>query len=236
MRLGKTYRYLLIYRPNLKVFPQTYRHRFVSLFKKAHEISGLEYFEGKPKPYTFSLRISAIAKPDYLILNNNKIGLLISCISPEYLSALVEGLSQIEEFSLYPELKIFLESIKPLKIPKIHEGMLFRTLAPVSIEKNNKPVLPWDKNFHEVFNEVHEKIFALLGLKYKEVKLFFKDFKKVVVKHTFLEFRKSTKKEYMYLTCFLGNFRMFGDEETIRLLYLNGVGLRTSEGFGFLKV
>jgi len=236
MRPEKVYRYLITYKTNLKVFPQTYRHRFVSLFKKVHKISGLEYFEGKPKPYAFCLRISAAVKPDYLILNTNRIGLLISCISPEYLSALVEGFSQIEEFSIYPELKIFLENIKPLKIPKVYEGMLFKTLAPVSIEKHNKPVLPWDKDFPEVFNEVHEKIFSLLGLKYREVKLDFKDFKKVVVKHTFWEFRKSTKKEYMYLTCFLGSFRMFGDEKTIRLLYLKGVGLRTSEGFGLLKV
>ncbi len=86
------------------------------------------------------------------------------------------------------------------------------------------------------FNNLHRKIFESFNLNYEDVEIDFLNYRKVVVKHFLESFKEKTNKNYMFLTCFEGAFRIKGNPKVIEFFYKKGIGNRTSQGFGCVVV
>ncbi len=166
---------------------------------------------------------------------------LIICSSDYFfIIDLYNGILKMKEFHFNTEITLKPSKVVILKEKEIPgDEAIFRTLSPILIEdKNGKPILPDNEDFLENFNEVQSRILKDIrgyGLKTKII-LEPINIKKSVVKHTIRWFRKETGKPYMTLTCFEGTFKMKGDREDLRDLYLSGIGLRTGQGFGLVEV
>jgi CRISPR-associated endoribonuclease Cas6 len=173
------------------------------------------------------------------IPNESKLSFVVS--SPDYffIIGLYNGLLKIKEFPIDSETNIKLYGKQIMREKEITENeVIFRTLSPILIEdKNEKPVLPWDEKFYECFNETQSRILKDIrgyGLR-SDVIIEPIKIRKSVIKHYIRWFRKETGKPYMVLTCFEGIFKMKGEVDDLRDLYVSGVGLRTGQGFGLIE-
>lgn len=233
--------------------PVTYRTSFMSLIKEALKNQSAQYYNdlyfwnGKknkhPKPFTFAIRFSNFhIDGDYINLYNEELSLYISSIDVEFLIRLYNGLI---DRKLYPYplsegnkisfIRSFLINEKELK----NETVSFKTMSPILIEnEDKKPLLPDDTDFQDEFNKLVNKELSTLrgyGLK-KELHFIPIKIKKDVVKHRINEFTEKTGKKYMMLTAFSGSFTLQGDIEDLDYLYKSGVGIRRSEGMGYVEV
>ena len=173
------------------------------------------------------------------IPDKSKLSFIVS--SPDYffIIGLYNGLLKIKEFPIDSETNIKFHGTQIMREKEITENeVIFRTLSPILIEdKNEKPVLPWDENFNENLNEIQNRILKDsrgYGLR-SDVIIEPVNIRKSVVKHYIRWFRKETGKPYMVLTCFEGLFKMKGEVDDLRDLYVSGIGLRTGQGFGLIE-
>ncbi|MEK7433015.1 MAG: CRISPR-associated endoribonuclease Cas6 [Cyanobacteriota bacterium] len=140
------------------------------------------------------------------------------------------------------KIELELESSIAINRPEIKNNeIIFKTLSPILIQdSNDKPFLPNDEGFNDLFNEIHNRIFLNKNIKgealYEKLEFIDINTKKQVVKHTISEFREKTKKPFMYLNCFIGTFKVKGHPKDLELLYNMGIGNRTSQGFGMVEV
>lgn len=222
-----------------------------------------EKFSKKVKPFSFAVILPKEKKVEkekflidenfeikdivFILPENSFLSFIISSSDFEFMANLYNGfvslLEQRKNFRFNNEISLEIIKIIPLNEKDINsDKMKFRTLSPVLIEdKEGNPILkngefPFEK-FNTELNIIQDKIFKDLrgyGLK-KE--LIFKplDYKKQVVKHTFKDIREKLGKPYATLTCFEGCFELEGDPEDINFVYQNGLGLRTSQGFGMIE-
>mgnify|MGYP000019105798 CR=1 FL=1 len=244
-------RFKITFELNNNKFPIIYRNKFISFFKLALEKENvLDYYYNakKPKPFTFALITNAKISKDkkkfkffdyeletnYFILKNRSLSLVFSTFDYEFGVYIYNGILRIKEFKFSEEITLYPKRILLLNEPKFDlEEYTFKTISPILIEnKEDKPILPYDKNFVLEFNNFHRKIFESFGLNYKDVEISFLDCRKVLVKHFLKSFKEKTNKKYMFLTCFNGIFKIKGSSEVIEFLYKKGIGNRTSQGFG----
>lgn len=215
--------------------PLLFRNRFMSLLKSCS--CGL--YEGrKPRPFSFFLSFDGRLEGSTFKLKKPFATLYMSFLYRELALKVAGFLSEVENFPLDRRVSLRVISVEKQKSESIKSpDVVFKTLSPVIIEsKEDKPVLPYCKDFQEEFNRLHEGIFRELGFDYSPVELDFDYWKKAVIKHTLRGFRQSAGKSLMFMTGFLGRFRVRGEPEVLNLLYLKGIGVRTGEGFGFVDI
>ncbi|ERM91452.1 CRISPR-associated protein Cas6 [Caldanaerobacter subterraneus subsp. yonseiensis KB-1] len=252
-----------IINPKTEIFelPIYYRTFFMSFIKEALSEYNQEYFkklywwEGKKnkwqKPFVFAVNLFNMNfTTDNKVLFRGDIVLNLSTSDYEFFINIYNSLinNPLYPYNLTETYKIKLKRTYLVKEPEeFNTTMAFKTFSPILIEKKEEdkkmPVLPFDERFEEVFNDVVDfeirNIRLLRGQnKGLQKKLTFKpiNIKKTVIKHRISEFIENTKKDYMYLTGFSGLFELSGDPEDLRELYLNGIGFRRGQGFGFIEV
>lgn len=234
--------------------PIVYRHRIMALIKESLKISNSEYKSllyntrkgpHKPKPFTFYLRLA----PSWRMVNDSfefgreaRCRLFISTSDYEFLIHLYNGLIAIKTFEMERDNPINIGRCTLLQSKEIYdEEVVFKTLSPILIEdKEERPIIPQrhSKNFDTEFCEIHNRILKTIrgsGLK-REIEFFPVKIRKAVVKHYISDFERLTGKRYMMLTCFEGIIKLKGDREDLQFLYDNGIGLRTSQGFGMVDI
>lgn len=218
-----------------KYLPLLFRNSVMSALKS---LLGEEYFtERSPRPFSFFLSFQGELDTNRFLLKEPYARLYMSFLDKKLGEETAGKLISLRDFPIDKNLKISVNSIKSLRVKKIDQRAVFKVLSPAIIEdKEDKPILPWDRNFEREFNLLHRKVFDLLGYSYEDVSLRYLFWKKVVIKHTLRGFRRASGKRVMYLTGFVGRFELKGNPESLKLLYLKGWGVRTGEGFGFVDV
>ncbi|KAF2960853.1 CRISPR-associated endoribonuclease Cas6 [Fervidobacterium sp. 2310opik-2] len=248
--------------PKEEIFelPIYYRTLFMRLMKEALSKYNQEYFKNLywwgdkknkwQKPFVFAVNFSNMNITNNSVLFKGDISLNLSTSDYEFFINMYNGLinNQLYPYNLTEVHKIKLKRSYLMREPESFDTtMRFKTFSPILIERkdgNEKiPVLPFDERFEEFFNEFVDfeirNIRILRGQnKGLQRKLTFKpiNVKKTVVKHRISDFVEKTKKDYMYLTGFSGLFELSGDPEDLKELYLNGIGLRRGQGFGFIEL
>lgn len=238
-----------------------YRSFVMSLIKQALNTSDPNYFkklyywDGKKnkwtKPFCF-----AVGFPDFKLLEGNiycnkQFYVNISSSDYEFIINLTNGLLQdnLYPFPMPNGNSFVLKSSTYIRDTDIRdEKVTFKALSPILIERtiNGKkhPVTPFDNDFIDYFNTVvdmevssirylqtGEKRGLKRRLEFEPLKI-----KKEVVKHRINEFQEKTGKDYMILTGFTGSFVLKGDPEDLNVINQNGLGLRRSQGFGYVEV
>ncbi|MDT7880524.1 MAG: CRISPR-associated endoribonuclease Cas6 [Candidatus Hydrothermia bacterium] len=248
-------RFKVIFHLNNSKFPIIYRNRFISFFKLALEkenVLNYYYNAKKPKPFTFALITNAKISKDnekfhffdyeievnYFILQNKSLSLIFSTYDYEFGVYIYNGILKIKEFKFSKEITLYPRKILLLNEPKFDNNEYqFKTISPILIEnKEDKPILPSNENFISEFNNFHRKIFESFNLTYEDLEIDFLSYRKVVVKHFLESFKEKTNKNYMFLTCFEGIFKIKGNPKVIEFLYKKGIGNRTSQGFGCVDI
>lgn len=248
-------RFKVIFEINNNKFPIIYRNRFISFFKLALEkenVLNYYYNSKKPKPFTFALITNAKIsnnndkfkffdyeiETNYFVLQNRNLSLIFSTSDYEFGVYVYNGILKVKEFKFSNEITLYPKKIFLLNEPSFDRTEYqFKTISPILIEsKEDKPILPSDENFVLEFNNFHRRIFESFNLSYEDVEIDFLNFRKVVVKHFLESFKEKTNKNYMFLTCFEGIFKIKGNPKVIEFLYKKGIGNRTSQGFGCVVV
>lgn len=238
-----------------------YRSFIMSLIKQALQTSDPEYFkklyywDGKKnkwtKPFCFAVGFPKFQLHKDVILCNKQFNLNISSSDYEFLVHLTNGLLQDK---LYPfrisnnNSFTFHSSVYIKDTPVVSEQVTFRTLSPILIEKvengKKEPVLPFDDGFLETLNIIADM--EISSIRYMQTgqkqglkkRLEFEPLKirKEVIKHKINDFINITGKNYMTLTGFSGSFILKGHPDDLNVISENGLGLRRSQGFGFVEV
>lgn len=166
---------------------------------------------------------------------SDTVSLYISSHSPEVIQAIVEG------FMTSPSMKIgetdfVADDIKPLKEPKIYNGVLFSTLSPIivrTVKFENNRMKIWDLYPSEP--TFFDKLRKVMLLRYSELYGHTPEdsaFKVEVVK--FKPVRILVADTYYRGSLMI--FRYFGSQEIARFGYDLGFGEKTRYGFGMVKV
>ena len=234
---------------NTKEIPVTYNMMFVSLIKEALKGVNKDYFEKlylyngkhnkKIKNFTFSVFLKDFEMNGNILKINDKIIFNISTLDYEFGINIYNGLLNLKKFK-YKDFKLEKIKISISREKQIFEdGIEFSTLSPIYVKDfNNNPLSPKDSNFNKELNfitDISLKSFRGYGLK-KEI--IFEDIsmKKRIVKEEISGFKVTTNKEIMFINSYHGAFRLFGDIEDLRDLYILGIGFRRSQGFGMIEV
>ncbi|KXZ39974.1 CRISPR-associated protein, Cas6 family [Alkalithermobacter thermoalcaliphilus JW-YL-7 = DSM 7308] len=231
-------------------FPITYHMMIVSLIKDALKKSNENYFKNiylydeekankRPKHFCFSVYMKDFKKQDDIFIINDEVIVNISTPDYEFFVNLYNGLLKIKEFK-YKDFTINNVRMSILKEKDINEtSILFNTLSPICIkDKNNKPIDINDERFEEELNYIVDKTllsYRGYGLK-KKLRFIPCKFKKVVVKQDIQKFKKNTDKKYYYVNAYSGVFKLNGNVQDLKDIYLLGLGFKRSQGFGMIEV
>lgn len=248
--------------PKTEIFelPIYYRTLFMSFIKKALSTYNQEYFkrlywwEDKKnkwqKPFVFAVNFPNMNFTDDKVLFRGDIVLNLSTSDYEFFVNMYNSLINncLYPYALTGNCEIRLRRMYLIREPeRFNTTMTFKTFSPILIEKKEEgkkiPVLPHQKEFEDVFNNIVDfeirNIRSLRGQnRGLQDKIIFKpiNIQKAVIKHRISEFVENTTKNYMYLTGFTGLFELSGDPEDLREVYQNGIGFRRGQGFGFIEV
>ncbi len=177
--------------------------------------------------------------------------LFVSSIDERFILSLFKGLKKMDSFQFsYNNYMIVDGKSITLRIKRIiminekdisKDSAVFKTSSPFLLEdKNDNPVLFYEKHFEKELNEITDKILSSSHIKGKglEKPLKFEPIQmnKQVVKHTLRAFREKTNKPIMYLTANAGVFKLEGHPTDLDILYKIGIGNRTGQGFGMLEL
>ena len=228
---------------NKQRIPVCYRMMLLSLIKQGiHQSDSALYetlYQEKQvaKKLTFSLFMNHL---NYLKEVNrfefDGAVLTISSSDVLFMSKLLNGLSYVKTYRYKNQyvlsiFKIELENLKTITGNKA----TFTTMSPILIEdKNAKPVLVTADNFVEELNTYTNIRFqSLYGRELKNpLVLAEHQFKKRVIK----EVSHMDDERILTYTTQGGSFTLQGDSEDLRLIYLDGLGKRTGQGFGCLHL
>ncbi|WIF95349.1 CRISPR-associated endoribonuclease Cas6 [Caminicella sporogenes] len=229
--------------------PLAYHMMFVSLIKEALKKSNKEYqkklycYENKTnkkiKNFCFSVFMKDFEKKEDVFVINDKVVINISTPDYEFFINLYNGLLKIKEFE-YREFTLNKVRMSILREKNINEGcIVFNTLSPICIkDRDNKPVDLEDDRFERELNYiVNKSLESYRGYGIKEkIKFIPYKMKKVVVKQDIKKFKENTNKKYYYVNAYSGIFRLNGDIEDLKDIYLLGLGFKRSQGFGMIEV
>lgn len=103
-------------------------------------------------------------------------------------------------------------------------------------DKFDKPVRVGDPSFHEHLNRQLIRILDAYGYQLKEpIEFESIDVKNAVIKHIIGD-SINNNSPILYFSGNKGIFKLKGEKEALNLLYKNGFGTRTSQGFGMVHI
>lgn len=222
-----------------EVFPVDYRRIFMSVLKRVYEGTPFEEIvlshDRIPKPYVFSVgfrRIKEISGDS--IMFESPVFFNFSSSIPQMIGYLYNHIDRIKSFFKGTEILVDLPIPKMITSEKVNFKILGSAVLTRS-EKDRYYLNPEDDDFEEALNhslkvrlDLLKDIFEKFGVKapgFKPVNIVSKDLKKVPVKH------------YVgVLEAFSGTITLSGNPNILNFLYENGLGVRTGQGFGMLKV
>lgn len=227
---------------DVKKVPITYRMYLLSfikeMIKKGDEELYNQLYDGKkkPKPFTFSFYMN-----DFQLLEDSSeysmknATLFFSTSDVNVGVAFFNGLSQTKTFE-HPEypLKIVSKQIGR-EIPITSHVVTYNILNALLVEdKLKKPVLISNSSFEQELNIVTNKQFqSLYGRQlYEPLKILGHRLKKQVIK----ESNRHANGKTLYFTAQKGLITLQGNPEDLKLIYLDGLGLRRSQGYGMLEI
>lgn len=215
-----------------------------------------------PKPFCFDLVIKDQEfRQEWLQLNQKiivkescfhffkkKVDLIISSSDLKFMLHLIQGFKKIRyfQFSQKDTMKINNKEIvlevlnisdeKEIEINsnemyfKNYSGFIFN-------DANDKPVRVDDNNFHETLNKQVKRILSYYhNYELKEDLIFESiNIKNAVIKHMISE-NITNDKPILFFSGNKGTFKLKGDKEALNLIYKNGFGNRTSQGFGMVHI
>jgi len=221
--------------------PQAYRMYLLSfikeMLKKGDEDLYNQLYDGKkkPKPFTFSFYMNNFnlleETAEYEMKNAT---LIFSTSDVRVGAAFFNGLSITQKYD-HPEypLKIISKQIAHEK-PITSNVVTFNILNGLLVEdKMKKPLLISNPSFEQEFNIITNKQFqALYGRPlYEPLKICGHCLKKQVIKET----NRHANGKTLFYTAQKGVIKLQGHPEDLKLLYLDGAGLRRAQGYGTLE-
>lgn len=231
-------------------FPVAYQMLGVSLVKEALKSVDIDYFNNlycfedgkankKTKDFCFSMYMKGYEKKEDIFLIKDRVVINFSSPNYEFMINLYNGLLKIKSFD-YKSFNLNKMRINLVREKSIDKRKItFRTLSPIHIKDNNKALDIEDKNFVKELNYITDMIlesYRGFGLKEELIFIPSKNMKKKVVKQDISAFRKKTNKNYYYVNSFAGIFRLEGDINDLKDIYMLGLGFKRSQGFGMIEV
>ena len=230
--------------------PLCYHMMVVSMIKEALKaedeeyVNKLYYFQNKKnkksKNFTFSVYLKDYKMDKEEIKINGFVQINISSPDTEFMLKLYNGILKKKSFpykKIYNMNKLRI-SIQPEK--KILKGELcFKTLSPIYMKnKNGQVVLPTSEEYPKEFNYIQNKIlenYRGYGLK-ESIQFTPVLMGEKVVKEQIEDFKKISGKGIYYVEAYSGIFKLCGDVEDLKDIYMLGVGFRRNQGFGMIEV
>lgn len=220
--------------------PLAYRMGMVSLIKEALRQEDPEYFsklyqtKNLKKPFSFAVFLKNF-ELNHDHFRVNEFAITISSGNHEFMLKLVNGLNLIQHFEIKGS---------PIKVVRVHvmreksiseDSVVFQTLSPLLIESNLGPLSPAQEEYEKELNyEANLVVRNILNRSLRKHLQFMPlGMKKVVIKE---QNRHFSKEGYLMFTAYKGLFRLKGDREDLQVLYENGIGRRSAQGFGLLEV
>lgn len=223
---------------------------FVSMIKEALKaedeeyLNKLYYFEDKnnkkSKDFTFSVYLKNYQMGKDEININGFVEINISSPNPEFMLKLYNGILKKKTFpyrKIYKMDKLKI-SIRPEKnISK--EELCFKTLSPIYVkDRNGKVLSPTNDEYSKEFNYIQNKILENYrghGLK-KSIQFTPVLMEKKVAKEEIEGFKKTSGKNIYYVEAYSGIFKLCGDVQDLKDIYMLGLGFRRNQGFGMIEV
>jgi len=246
--------------------PAIYNNRILALIKTALSFSSKEYQENLynsdyPKPFNYSLVFSnffitkewisfnkeTMLKENVFNLKDKEFSLYISSSDDIFMFNLIKGLTQLSYFDFSTKdsfnincksIKIFLKKIIPIPEKNIKNNeIIFKTMYPFLFnDSEKKSIIFSDDNFEKKINGSLRKILRFYNynldshISFENIQL-----KKTVIKHVNSGTLR-TNKPILFYNGSEGVFKLKGDNKALELIYKNGFGIRTSQGFGMLEI
>jgi len=228
--------------------PVAYRLCMLSIIKECirrgdETLYELYYSSQRPKPFTFSVFLQDFKLgSEEIALTGFRLNL--SSSDYDFLVPFLNGLQRTKQFQ-YKGYLITRGLIHYGREQKVQTSrILIKTNSPILIEdEQNRPLQPSDPLYNEHFNQISTKIsLTMRGVPLqRDVRLQPISVKKVVVKeknetYELARVEGRASSEYLYFTAFQGRFLLEGDPQDLQWLVDNGIGLRTSQGYGHVQV
>ncbi|MCD6552067.1 CRISPR-associated endoribonuclease Cas6 [Thermotoga sp.] len=221
-------------------FPADYRRIFMSLLKQAYECTPFEEIVNShdriPKPYVFSVgfnRIKEISGDS--IIFESPVFFNFSSSIPQMVGYLYNYI--ISQTSIVNGSKV---AGVNLPVPKVitSKTVTFKIMGSAVLTRSETEryyVSPEDDDFEEALNYSLQVRLNLLKGFFEKFSVKVPDFKPVRVVNKNL--KKVPVKHYGgYIEAFSGTITLDGSPDILNFLYENGMGVRTGQGFGMLKV
>lgn len=236
---------------NSEFIPAAYNTLFMSLIKEALKKSDNDYFKNlyfykdnlsnkKSKNLTFSVYVKGYEIQDKDMIVKDRISVLFSTPDLELGLFLYNGLFKLRTFEYKNEYRLNRLRMDLIKEKVINDKeVTFKTLSPICIKNKDGYFIDINSpSYEEELNYITNiilKNYRGYGLKEK---LYFTDvdMKKVVVKQQLREFKNKTGKEYECVNSYKGLFKLSGDKEDLKDIYMLGIGNKRSQGFGNVEI
>lgn len=229
--------------------PISHNMMFVSLIKEALKKSDQEYYEKlytyngkankKSKNFCFSVNLRGFDADGDIAVIKDGVSLLVSSPDAEFILYLYNGLLKIGEFS-YKDFNLKRERISMLKEKSLNSSeAIFKTLSPICIKNNKNYFLKIDDaTYEDELNYIAGKVLENYRGRGLEERLSFQSvkMKNVVVRQEIKAFEEISGKDYLYVNSYEGIFKLCGNVEDLRDLYLLGLGFKRNQGFGMLEI
>lgn len=226
--------------------PLSYRMMIVSLIKECvragDEATYAHYFHAQkhlPKPYTFSVLLKNYRIQEDTISVD---GLQLNVSSSDYrfLIPFLNGMQQIRHFK-YKQFQMSRGAIRCLPERKVQSSrIIVKTLSPILMEDDSKkPIAPDHPDYNKHLNFIISRKNQTLGRSIPVRPIFLTPIhmKKNVIKEKNEQFTlKHGKERYLYFTAYRGKFVLEGSPDDLQLLIDEGIGLRSSQGFGHIML
>lgn len=223
-----------------KKLPQHYRMYLLAFIKEmirkgnAPLYDRLYNFGKKPKSLTYSLYMKDfhLSEGHYYM---DRAMLIFSTSNDEIGKAFNNGIVDTKVFK-HGKYQLNIKQTFLTKEYSINKSQVtFKILNGLLIEsKEKKPLLVTDSNFEKELNFiVNQSFHSLYNRSLNEpIKIVHHQLKKIVVQET----NRHAGGRTLYFTGQRGNLTLHGDPEDLRLIYMDGIGLRSSSGWGTLEV
>lgn len=224
----------------IEYFPIRYRLLLLSYIKEMIRSQSEEFYqsffverEKETKRFSFAPYFPNIQFDGDLIVSES-LNLTVTSSNMEMMIYLINGSQQKSEYH-YKESIMKFTGMKMIKEKTIVQSQSwFKTLTPILVEsKERKPLLFDDDNFEEELNIISSKMMkSKYGRPlYQPIKILKHQMKKSVVKENLHQASGD-----LFFTGNTGRFMVEGDPRDLNIFYLEGIALRSNQGFGCIDV
>lgn len=236
---------------NAERIPRAYNTLFMSLIKEAFKKSDEEYFKKlyfykdnmankKSKNLTFSIYVKDYEIKDKDMIVNDRVSVIFSTPDLELGLILYNGLLKLKTFEYKKEYHLNRLRMDLIKEKVIDDKeVTLKTLSPICIKNKEGYFINIDSpSYEEELNYITNIVlesYRGYGLK-ERLRFTDVDMKKVVVKEELREFKNKTGREYECVNSYKGLFKLSGDKEDLKDIYMLGIGNKRSQGFGNVEI